>query len=53
MIFIDFQGAFVMEDFRKIEDILFYAKYCDKKVGNPEEIWSLIKNNRILLTSYF
>ena len=38
-----------MEDFRKIEDKLFYAKYCDSKVGNPEEIWSSIKNNRELL----
>lgn len=38
-----------MEDFRKIDDKLYYAKYCDKKVGNPEEIWSSIKNNRELL----
>ena len=29
-----------MEDFRKIDDKLYYAKYCDKKVGNPKEIWN-------------
>ena len=38
-----------MKDFRKIDDKLYYAKYCDRKVGNPEEIWSSIKNNRELL----
>ena len=51
-----------MEDFRKIDDKLYYARYCDKKVdklyyarycdkkvGNPEEIWSSIKSNRELL----
>lgn len=38
-----------MEDFRKIENRLYYSKYCDKKVGNPEEIWSSIKNNKELL----
>ena len=26
-----------MEDFRKIDDKLYYARNCDKKVGNPEE----------------
>ena len=38
-----------MEDFRKIENKLYYSKYCDKKGGNPEEIWSSIKNNKELL----
>ena len=38
-----------MEDFRKIDDKLYYARYCDKKDGNPEEIWSSIKSNRELL----
>ncbi len=38
-----------MEDFRKIEDKLYYAKYCDSKFDNPIEIWSSIKNNRELL----
>lgn len=40
-----------MEDFRKIDDKLYYEKYCDcdKKIGNPEEIWSSIKNNKELL----
>ena len=31
-----------MEYFRKTDDKLYYASYCDKKVGNPEEIWSSI-----------
>ena len=38
-----------MKDFRKIDDKLYYAKYCDKKVGNPKEIWNSIKNNKELL----
>ena len=38
-----------MEDFRKTDDKLYYAKYCDKKVGNPKEIWNSIKNNKELL----
>ena len=38
-----------MEDFRKIDDKLYYARNCDKKVGNPEEIWNSIKNNKELL----
>jgi len=38
-----------MKDFRKIDDKLYYAKYCDKKVGNSKEIWNSIKNNKELL----
>ena len=38
-----------MKDFRNIDDKLYYAKYCDRKVGNPKEIWNLIKNNKELL----
>ena len=38
-----------MEDFRNIDDKLYYAKYCDRKVGNTEKIWSSIKKNRELL----
>ena len=38
-----------MEEFKKIDDKLYYAKYCDKKVGNPEEIWNSIKNSKELL----
>lgn|SRR5574344_1076627 len=38
-----------MEDFRKADDKLFYAKYCDKEVDVAEEIWSSIKNNKELL----
>ena len=38
-----------MKDFRKIDDKLYCAKYCDKKVGNPKEIWNSIKNNKELL----
>ena len=38
-----------MEDFRNIDDKLYYAKYCDGKVGNTEKIWRSIKNNRELL----
>ena len=38
-----------MEDFRNIDDKLYYAKYCDGKVGNTEKIWSSIKKNRELL----
>jgi len=38
-----------MEDFKKIDDKLYYAKYCDKNVDNAEEIWNSIKNNRELL----
>ena len=38
-----------MKDFRNIDDKLYYAKYCDGKVGNTEKIWRSIKNNRELL----
>ena len=38
-----------MADFRKLEDKLYYAKYCDKKFGNSEDIWNLIKYNKELL----
>ena len=38
-----------MECFKKIENKLYYAKYCDKRVGNPEEIWGSIKTNKELL----
>lgn len=38
-----------MEDFRKIDDKLYHAKYYDKKVGIQEEIWKSIKNNKELL----
>lgn len=35
--------------YRKIDDKLYYAKYRDKKIGNPEEIWDSIKNNKELI----
>ena len=38
-----------MEKFRKIEDKLYYSKYCDKKNGNSNEIWNSIKNNKEIL----
>lgn len=38
-----------MEDFRKIDDKLYHARYCDKKVEIQEEIWNSIKNNKELL----
>ena len=38
-----------MEDFRKIENKLYHARYWDKKVGIQEEIWNSIKNNKELL----
>ena len=44
-----FEEGLLMKDFRNIDDKLYYAKYCDGKVGNTEKIWRSIKNNRELL----